>query len=197
MPRLIDHRLRRAELAEAVWRVVARDGIGAVSVRSVASEAGLSAGSLRHVLPTKEEMLAAAMELVVERGTKRFLEHAERPLRTRADAIAWLAEMLPLDDARRLELRTHLALVLESAGRPALSHLRTALDDAVRQGCLTVLTASRDAGLLRSGLDLDDRAARVHVLLDGIALHLLGPGQRLSAREAEAILDEELAGLWA
>ena len=39
MPRTIDHDARRAELAEAVWRVILHRGIGAVSVRTVAAEA--------------------------------------------------------------------------------------------------------------------------------------------------------------
>lgn len=197
MPRLIDHALRRAELAEAVWRVVGRDGVGAVSVRNVAAEAGVSAGSLRHVLSTKEAMLVAAVELVVERGTERFRARAEStPVRGRADAIAWLAELLPLDDVRRLELRTHLALMLESSGYPALAAPRQELDDAVRAGCHSVLAACAEAQLLRPGLDLADEAARLHVLVDGLALHLLGPGQPITAGRAEQLLDDHLAARW-
>ena len=195
MPRLIDHARRREDLAEAVWRLIAREGVGAVSVRSVAAEAGVSAGSLRHVLPSKGLMLSAAMELVIERGTRRFLD---RPLEvaSRAEAVDWLGEMLPLDDERRLELQIHLALVAESAGHPELGELRTAPDDAVAAGCTTLLTLCREAGLLRHGLDLDDEVVRLHVLLDGLAFHMLGPRARVTPTQAARLLDEHLAVRW-
>ena len=48
MPRVVDHAVRRQELAEALWRVVRRDGVHEVSVRTVADEAGTSPGALRH-----------------------------------------------------------------------------------------------------------------------------------------------------
>lgn len=193
VPRLIDHDARREELAEAVWRVLARDGVSGVSVRTVAAEAGVSTGSLRHLLPSKVEMLAAALTLVVERASARFLARAQSPLRTRGDVVALLAEMLPLDDTRRLELRAHLALMLESAAHPALAPLRRPLDDAMRTGCRSVLTAADAAGLLRAHLDLDAEAERLHAIVDGLALHLLGPHGPLDADRALAILEEHLA----
>lgn len=51
VPRTIDRDARKEQLAEAVWRVVRERGIGAVSVRTVAEEAGVVVGSLRHVFP--------------------------------------------------------------------------------------------------------------------------------------------------
>ncbi|WP_170219449.1 TetR/AcrR family transcriptional regulator [Nocardioides litoris] len=195
MPRLIDHDHRRAELAEAVWRIIARDGLEAVSVRHVAAEAGVSAGSLRHVLPTKADLLTAAMELVVERAAARFRARADRPVPDRAAVLALLTELLPLDEERSLELRTHLALVLGSPGHPELVRLRATLDDALRQGCRAALDLAAAAGLLRPDLDLDLEALRLAVVVDGLALHLLGPGADLEPTAAEAVLDGHLAAL--
>ena len=65
----IDSQSRRRELGEALWRVVLRDGIEAASVRKVAAEAGISKGSLRHVFPTQSELLAFAMQLIVDEVT--------------------------------------------------------------------------------------------------------------------------------
>ena len=58
MPKIVDHEVRRRELAEAVWRVIVRDGVGDVSIRSVAAEAGWSSGALRHYFSTRAELLA-------------------------------------------------------------------------------------------------------------------------------------------
>jgi AcrR family transcriptional regulator len=196
VPRLIDHAARRTELAEAVWRVVGTRGVGAVSVRNVAAEAGVSAGSLRHVLPTREAMLAAATDLVVERARVRFLARAGRGVSTRADVVALLGELLPLDQERRLELRAHLALVLGSAGDPGLDEARSTLDAGVREACRAALDRCHDLGLLRPGLDLDAETVRLHVVVDGLALHLLGPALRMRGSEATALLDAHLAAIW-
>lgn len=193
VPRLIDHDVRRAELAEAVWRVIARDGVGAVSVRHVAAEAGVSTGSLRHLLPSKGLMLAAAMDLVVERAAARFQTHAFA-LASRRDAVALLGEMLPLDEDRRLEMHVHLALMSEAVGHPDLADVRAAPDAAVRAGCRAVLDLAHRHGHLVEGLDLDAETTRLHVLLDGIALHLLGG--TLAPDQAETLLDEHLAPRW-
>ncbi|MGB3635817.1 MAG: TetR family transcriptional regulator, partial [Rubrobacteraceae bacterium] len=67
MPKIVDHEERRRELAEAVWRVILRDGVEGVSVRNVAAEAGWSTGALRHYVGTKEDLLASATQLLDER----------------------------------------------------------------------------------------------------------------------------------
>lgn len=61
-----------AELAEAVWRVIRRDGLEHASVRNVAREAGLSMGSLRHYFSTQSELLIFALRLVIERIDRRL-----------------------------------------------------------------------------------------------------------------------------
>ena len=57
MPVRLDHDERRTELAEAVWRVIRREGVRGASVRGVAREAGLSMGSVRYFFGTQEELL--------------------------------------------------------------------------------------------------------------------------------------------
>ncbi|MBF6290125.1 TetR family transcriptional regulator [Nocardia cyriacigeorgica] len=42
MPRTVDHVQRRAQLADAVVAVAAREGLHAVTIRAVAAEAGVS-----------------------------------------------------------------------------------------------------------------------------------------------------------
>lgn len=191
MPKLIDHDQRRRELAQAVWRVIVGQGVGAVSVRSVAAEAGVSTGSLRHVLPTKGEMLATAMGLAIDNATQRFLAHSY-VVDTVDDAVDWLSEMLPLDDARRVELEIQLALVAESGGHPELQARRDEAAEGIREGCLSVLRVGVDSGLFRRNLDLDAETTRLHVLLDGLAFHLIGGGD-LTPDLARELLAEHLS----
>ncbi len=108
MPKIVDHEERRRELAEALWRVIATSGPQAVSIRTVAAEAGLSAGALRHYFQTREELLLFAMDLSEERVRRRMSEFTLTitPEMTMIERAAGFAEqMLPLDEARRAEFR--------------------------------------------------------------------------------------------
>lgn len=56
MPRRIDTEARTAQIAAAALRVLARDGLGGLSVRGVAAEAGIAAASLRRAFPTQHAL---------------------------------------------------------------------------------------------------------------------------------------------
>jgi AcrR family transcriptional regulator len=108
VPKIVDHEQRRRELAEALWRVIAESGPAAVSIRSVAAEAGWSPGALRHYFQTREDLLVFAMNLSEERVTARVtaLNGTQDPNTPLLDRMAEYAEqLLPLDATRRAEYR--------------------------------------------------------------------------------------------
>ncbi len=70
MPKIVDHDARREEIAQALWRVVRRDGIRAASVRTIAAEAGWSAGAVRYYFPDQDGLLSFAMDLVSAPGRR-------------------------------------------------------------------------------------------------------------------------------
>jgi AcrR family transcriptional regulator len=61
VPKIVDHDARRAEIARAVLRVVAREGVGGVTLRRVAEEAGWSTGVINHYFGDKKGMLLGAI----------------------------------------------------------------------------------------------------------------------------------------
>jgi AcrR family transcriptional regulator len=108
VPKIVDHEQRRRELAEALWRVISASGPTAVSIRSVAAEAGWSPGALRYYFPTREDLLVFAMNLSEERVTERLLalQHTQSPDTPLLERVAEYAEqLLPLDRTRRTEYR--------------------------------------------------------------------------------------------
>ncbi|MBC2638036.1 MULTISPECIES: TetR/AcrR family transcriptional regulator [unclassified Rhodococcus (in: high G+C Gram-positive bacteria)] len=193
MPRLIDHNQRQQEIAEALWRVIQRDGIGAVSVRDVAAEAGISSGSLRHVFASKAELLAYSMRLVAMRVRERAQAHA-----TIADpwqrAMAVLDEVLPLDDRRRCEMEVNLALVAESPAHPMLKEIALDAQRQLRGACAAILTDLAQRGLIAPGLDVDAEAMRLHALVDGAAMHVL-LGATDTPHTAQRMIAEHLRDL--
>lgn len=93
---------RRTEFADAALRLVARGGLEAVSIRTVAAEAGWSAGALQKTLGTKDELLTAAVERMTERvGARMAALPQTGDLAT--DVAALVQETLPLDAVRREE----------------------------------------------------------------------------------------------
>ena len=169
---MIDHDSRRHEIAHAVWRIVLRDGVSAVSIRDVAAEAGLAVGSVRHVFGTKAELLEYSMALVHERTRERVTKHfsATDP---RKCAEAVLAELIPLDDQRRMEMAVNMAVVAESPSHPALRRVALDAQQAVAEACAAVLTRLHHEKLIRPDADLGYETVRLHALVDGLALHAL------------------------
>lgn len=56
---------KRQQIVRGVWRVIAESGLGAVSFRSVAGAAGVSAGRVQHYFASKQELIrASAAELI-------------------------------------------------------------------------------------------------------------------------------------
>jgi AcrR family transcriptional regulator len=187
VPKIVDHEQRRRELAEAVWRVIRRTGVEGASVRTVAQEAGWSAGALRHYFRTQSELLDFAIELAAERIRQRIgaLELADDPRRA---VEQLLSELLPLDDERRAENEVWLAFTARALIDPQLRVRHAEIDDALRAASLRAvemlgLPAGREGGL---------EAERLHALLDGLALHGAMRPERLPPRRIVAVLRRHL-----
>lgn len=193
VPKLIDHEERRQEIAEAVGRVIRRDGVSAVSVREVAAEAGISTGSLRHVFASKEELLVYSMQVIILRARDRIFAHL--PIADPRDrALAILGEVLPLDETRRSEMEVNLALVSEAPAHPSLRKTALEAHDGLRDACVAVLTGLEDNGLFDTSRDVQAEALRLHALIDGLATHLV-LGHNDSPEAASATLAAHLDGL--
>lgn len=190
MPKIVDHEERRQELAEAVWRVILRDGVEGVSVRNVAAEAGWSTGALRHYFGTKEELLASGAQLLDERVRGRIegKHHGGTP---REAARSVLCETLPLDEDRRADGALWFAFAARSLVDPRIAEEHGVVFDGVRELCSRLIHHMAEGGWLVSGLDPEMEATRLHALVDGLAVHgLMG---RLGNEEILEVLDAHLA----
>lgn len=172
MPRRIDHNKRIVVLTEAAWRVLVRDGVGAVSVRNVAAEAGLATGSLRRSFPTQSALLAQCLTLLGERVAARIRELP--PAATPVEhALAVLGETLPLDQTRRVEMEVYLALGTTALSRPPLLAAYRCIEGDLRGLCRSVVTALASPVSSLSAPAAEREARHLHALVDGLALHML------------------------
>lgn len=161
---------RRARVAEAAWCVIAERGIAAVSVRTVAAEAGMAVGSLRHLFPTQKELLEFSAELMIERASARVSAVDPRP--DAVDyALAVITELMPLAPQTRREFEINIALIAETPANPGLAGIR---DDAHEQlldlfARIVAMLRNQDAAAEAGESD----ARRLLALVDGLGLHLL------------------------
>lgn len=190
MPKLIDHATRREEIATAAWRVILQRGIGAVSVRTVAAEAGLSVGSVRHVFASQTQLLSFAMELVIDRAAARIdaLPHRRTELESMEDLAT---ELLPLDEERRGETEVYLALFAASGADSTLSATRADVWGRVHAGCRTIVSRLTDAVTVTEEQH-EQEVVRLHALLDGLAAHLIWRPSEVSAAAARTAVVDHL-----
>ena len=169
MPKQVDHRARRAEISSATWRVIERGGIPAVTLRSVATEAGISLGVLSHYFASKDDILQDAHRAAYDRTLERVVErtrtvHGLDALRTA------LLEALPLDDERILEARVDVALVGAAVTDDTIRTTRTESADTLRRLVLGCLAEARERGELRPDTDDSLTADECAVLIDGASV---------------------------
>ncbi|MFC4909802.1 TetR/AcrR family transcriptional regulator [Actinomadura gamaensis] len=197
MPKLVDPEQRRREVAEAIFRIVRRDGLEHASLRAVAAEAGLAIGSVRHYFDGQADLMIFAMRYFAERAGLRIREAAGRlkipdPDAPAAEHVATLelllAETLPLDDRRREEAVVWLAFVTAARTNPDLRPYARELHDDLA-GMLDKLLAAADRlGALRAGLDLAAERSRLHALLDGLTMHAVLQPDRITPSELATAL---------
>ena len=183
----MDHAARRRELAAAVWRVIARDGVAEVSIRTVAAESGWSSGALRHYFATRGELLAFACEQVTTRVTERIQRLA--PTGTPARQVsAVLAEAMPLDAERRIEASISFSFLALGLSDPALAEVQRQQFAALYELCEHLAAQLTPGG--------ERVARRLHALVDGLSVQLLAGHLEPAAALAEldAYLDELAAG---
>jgi AcrR family transcriptional regulator len=129
MPIQVDITQRRRDIAEATFRVAAREGLRTVTIRSVAAELGASTTVITNYLPTRAELLLNAVDLVTEEWLAELREvvqtqHGEGALReVMRRTVVWNADerlrcqfwvaVLALPD-RTAALDAHLAASQEA-----------------------------------------------------------------------------------
>jgi AcrR family transcriptional regulator len=101
MPKIVDHDKRRDEIALIACRVVAEHGFEKASMVRIARGAGYTTGMLAHYFDSKQDIIIAALRLILRRIEERLTQPA--PGAARADLLALLTEALPVDEQRRTE----------------------------------------------------------------------------------------------
>ena len=161
---------KRVTALSATLRVIARDGLEKTTIRSIAKEAGCSAGSLAHYFSDKEDILRQTLELADARISKRIsdiISETEPDFALREV----LAQVLPIDNDRTVELTLDVNFWGRALIHPELRGLEHQDHDRWRNIVLelvTSITSSRKSEI--SAINLTDVLI---AFLDGLGLQAL------------------------
>ncbi|WP_460774695.1 TetR/AcrR family transcriptional regulator [Microbacterium sp. GXF7504] len=166
MPRRVDHDERRAEIIRATWRLIARQGIEATTMREIARELGQANGGVAHYFPNKRAVLTAAFQHVFQATNGRF-ENASGAgdLHGLAALRAFLTEMLPLDEERLLEARIVIPFLEYAAMEPDMAALFAGMMREWQQRIGELVAEAVERDEVRTDLDVQ---AVADALLDAI-----------------------------
>ena len=213
MPKIVDHEQRRDEIALVACRVVAEHGFDQATIVRIAREAGYTTGMVAHYYDTKQEIIIAALRLILRRIEQRLTRPAGD---TQSDLITILTEALPVDEARFTECafwtafwgqvsadkklkrinawvhREYMRLFERclAQGWPAWAHWPAAVKDPVLRSVVTFingLTASAVASQSDWPADKQIEQLRLHLqLLHGWAVETSGVGSEKVRKKTSA-----------
>jgi AcrR family transcriptional regulator len=100
MPKIVDHAKRREEIAQVACQVVADNGFERTTVAKIAAAAGFTTGMVAHYYNSKQDIILAALRLMLTRIEGRLVgQHA----RGGSSLLDVLTEALPVDAQRFTE----------------------------------------------------------------------------------------------
>jgi TetR/AcrR family transcriptional repressor of bet genes len=100
MPKIVDHAARRDEIAHVACKVVAHYGFEQATVARIARAAGYTTGMVAHYYESKQQIILAALRLMLLRIEQRLTRERETG---EADLLDVLSEALAIDAQRFTE----------------------------------------------------------------------------------------------
>jgi DNA-binding transcriptional regulator YbjK len=173
----------RDRILRTTLELIGREGIAAVTNRSVAAAAGVSLGSLTYHFESQVDLLRESLLLFVGEEVER-LEAIAVDMRSRRPSVEEVAgevERIIEESANRMQQLAEVEL-----------HLRAARDPELREASRRCFEAYE--GVAATALEILDvpsperHASAVVALLYGLGLRRLGTGDEDAAGTAEALL---------
>lgn len=170
----------RTAIIQAVWQVIAENGMAAVSIRKVAATAGVSVGRIQYWFRNKDELLQASLEAMLSQAAQ---NHASASESVDDHEALWhlIGHPIPLAEVARAGVSVFHQYVAAGFNHPTLARALAEAQDGKEY------EAARLLGRIVPHLDDPRAMARSLVATaDGLAMRVLIGS--LSATEAEQTL---------
>ena len=161
MPKIVNHKLKRRELAKAAVEVISNIGIENLRLVDVAREIVATTSMVTRYLGDKDAVLSAALDYVAAE----LLSHEPKSMSV-VELWSLLYEVLPVDTYRRNHWKVWLAYWSRAANSSELAKIQPHYNDQFKKNLLMAL-APHD--LPENGLSREEVADAVCTTIDGIA----------------------------
>jgi AcrR family transcriptional regulator len=177
---------RRAQIIEAFYRCVIRDGLQNASTRQIAQEAGVQPSILHHYFKDRAEMIEELVKSIVDQNTERYLAEINRykdPAKRINKALAFLfgPDMIN-DEQSALFYDLWAEAKRNERVRESFSMLYRRFRDAIVNLLIETNTA---AGL--SPAEIKELANMVIALQDGVSLQWDMDPSNVSLKKASCL----------
>ncbi|MGI9288742.1 MAG: TetR/AcrR family transcriptional regulator [Pseudomonadales bacterium] len=170
--KIVDHDQRRLEVAEAAARIIAEQGMEALTTRRIARELACSLGVLSHYFETKDEIVLAALNWAEQRIEGRFVAAARGAISL--DTFKPLViNVLPLDKQAELEWRVRLNLSTYALTHPKVLREQREKLLAGYQFTRDLIERLQAEGQIAKDIDADDVSKNIVDITAGLANNLL------------------------
>lgn len=167
MPKKIDREDRRQQIVRTYLRIADRDGLEAATSRAVATELGVSTGSLWHYFGEFDDVVFRAFTLIFERTNSRIAERVGQ--RSGLDALtAMLREVLPVGPETEREALIVTNFWGRASSKTELGRVQTEVGARWRRQITDHLIEAMDAGELMATAPVEELADVVMVLITGL-----------------------------
>ncbi|WP_159703717.1 TetR/AcrR family transcriptional regulator [Arthrobacter sp. 18067] len=203
MPKIVDAEARRLDVVQAVFRIIASDGLERASLREVADEAGLAVGSVRHYFASSDDLLVFSFGAVIDRIAGRLEsaltavgDEAGGSPEQHAAVLNLLGQFLPLDEELAVDACVWMAFRHAARIKPVLAAEaeRSHRTVAAVVGRLIMLLSPGGADVQQT---LVTEAERLLATMDGLCMHALLQPEWMTAEMCSDVLTAHLRSLGA
>lgn len=191
MPKLIDHDTKKVDIAHATWKILLKKGVGGVSVRNIAKEAGITLGALRYYFTTQEELLAYTEELIHVTIAEKTAELFMAELPPQEKIIDLLIGVLPGDSLAGAAAEARLVFQLQMKARKTFDASR----DSIFQAVKSIMSNLVMLNLLKKDMDLSLETERLYALMNGLAMDCVLRGEERQTNKMRRILETHVRSI--
>ena len=191
MPKIVNHEAQRDLFAAAAMRRVAGEGFEGLTMRGVATEAGLSYGSLFHYFKSKDELLSYAVQHSMTSQTQRLDEVAES-----FSGLAALERLLyddaVIDDTSREAWLVWMAFLYKASHDKAFAAMYEELIDGWLGRISHALEQALATGEISSDLNVEEEALGIWAYSAGIGQVALMHADLLTPKRQQEMISAYL-----
>ncbi|GLS40303.1 TetR family transcriptional regulator [Mesorhizobium tianshanense] len=167
MPKVVDHDLRREQLAASACEAIAEWGLDKVKLVKVARSAGFTTGALTHYFPDKASLLLAAQRFAMKSMSVRIVQRlATNP----KDYFSALCEALPIHPAAARESLVWYYFWMRSLSDPMIREAQAAEHAAWLEQVKTCIAGLSRRSAYLSQQEMEDEAEELIAFINGIAI---------------------------